>query len=114
MFGRRESERKGEKMREKKKNEKAESFSRQKFIASKVVLYRALLRLIYCSEQEKLQKCMNYQKYIEGSLGKSHKKLVKVGKTGHRGRLRKFATCEILQVAKICNLAKFLQCSNFH
>ena len=40
---------------------------------------------------------MNYQQYIEGSLRKSHKKLVKAGQIGHRSRLRNFATYEILQ-----------------
>ena len=95
MFGRRESEGKGEKMREKKKNEKVESFSGPKFYCIKVVLYRSLLRLIYFLEQGKLQKCMKYHKYIEGSFGKSYKKLVKVGQIGRRSRLRNSAGCEI-------------------
>ena len=42
-----------------------------KFIASSDCLFKALI------EQGKLQKYLNYQNNIEGSLGKSYKKVVK-------------------------------------
>ena len=47
------------------------------------------------------KKCMKYHKYIEGCLGKSHKKFVKVGQIGHRSRLQKFTTREIYAVFQI-------------
>ena len=45
---------------------------------------------------------MKYQNYIEGSLGKSHKKLVKVGQHWTQE-----------QVAKIRNLQNSAGCENF-
>ena len=61
------------------------------------------MRLIYCSEQGKLQKCMKYHKYIEVSLGKSHKNLLKVGQYWTQDS----------QVAKFCNLRNSAGCKIF-
>ena len=69
-----------EKVREnerKKTGGRAEGFHAQKLLHQVILLYKALTEPISYSEQGKLQKFMNYQKYIEGSLGKSYKKLVK-------------------------------------
>ena len=56
---------------------------------------------------------MKQQNYIEDSLVKDHKKQLKSWSNSKQGRLRNFATyeishatCEILQVAKIRNIAK--------
>ena len=49
---------------------------------------------------------MKYQNYIEGSLGKIHKKLVKVGQNCIQSQVAKFATSEILQVAEFLQSCK--------
>ena len=51
---------------------------------------------------------MKQQNYIKVILVKSPKKVV----NSKQGRLRNFVTYEILQVAKIRNTAKLLQCSS--
>ena len=121
MFGRRESEGKRGRKREKRRKARKLKGSRPTFIASKVILYRSSLRLIYFSEQGKLQKCMKYQNYIEGSLGKSHKKLINVGQNWTQEQdakihnLRNSTGCKIFATLQnFCNVPNFTTfCSIF-
>ena len=55
---------------------------------------------------------MKQQNYIKDILVKSPKKAVKKVVNSKQCRLRNFATYEIMQVAKIRNTAKLLQCSS--
>ena len=96
-------------MRENHLGGKAESFWRPILLHPVIDDCTEHDRGLYTAQsQGKLQKCLNYQQYIRGNIGKSHKKVVKWRSKWRQSRLRKFATCEILQVAKICNAAKFM------
>ena len=98
-------------MREEKTGGRAESF-RAKIYCIIVMFCTELDRGLYITQNKgKLQKCINYQKYKEGSLGKRYKKLVKneVNKTQEQvakiRNLRNFAGCEIF--ATLQNLQYF-------
>ena len=78
VFGRQESVRKGEKMREKKKSGKTESFHAKSLLRRKLSLYRFLIEAYILLRTREITKMYEVPK-IHRPLGKSHKKLVKVG-----------------------------------
>ena len=87
-----------------------ESFSHQNLLHKVIVILQSLdWGLNTAQSQGKLQKCLNYQKYIRGSLGKIKKRWSNGGQSGAR------AGCKNSQPCKISAMVQFpLVCgSNF-